>query len=207
MAAPSAVFLALDLVRSPILAGVMRQHPLPSDVLFLIRIAAGSKEALEKAEDLTGKSRAQLRTAAVFDIQQVMWPRGGDCYRVLGASPEAAQPELVEHLRWLMKWLHPDRGKSELNKLYAGRVLGAWDQLKTPDRRQTYDRSLRTTKRTRSPQLRRKLVKAALPLLPRVESLAGGKKARLWFSGPQLLVLAGLTLTAATLALLTKLPQ
>jgi hypothetical protein len=188
MAGPSAVFLALDLVRSPILAGVMRQHPLPKDVLELIQIAAGSPEALEQAVRATGKNRAEIRQAAVFYIQQVLWPRDGDCYRALGAAPEATQNELAEHLRWLMKWLHPDRGSSELNKLYAGRVLRAWEQVKTPNRRRRYDQSLVA----KAASKRGRRGSARMPLLPRV---AGpGRKGVRWALDRRILLAAALVL-------------
>ena len=42
MAVPGALYLAFDLVKSPILASIMRQQPLPDDTLTLIQIAAGS---------------------------------------------------------------------------------------------------------------------------------------------------------------------
>jgi hypothetical protein len=128
----------------------MSRHPLPDDVLILIRIAAGSSEALDQATAATGKDPAFVRAAAIFYLQQVLWARGSDSYRALGAPPESGQKELAEHVRWLMKWLHPDRGASEVNKIYADRVLKAWDKLKTPERRRSYDRSLTSGRLPRS---------------------------------------------------------
>jgi hypothetical protein len=206
MVGPDAVFLALDLVRNPSLAGVMRRHRLPNNVLLVIRVAAGSIDALAQAESATGKGRKELRRAAKFYIQQVLWNDGGDCYRALGVTPDAPQKELVEHLRWLMKWLHPDRGASELNKLYATRVLKAWDQLKTADRRARYDSSRtsgsRSVGKRRTPRRRSK----AQTFLPRIAVAKPGQPVR----RPdlrQMFVIGAIAATALMITMLTRFPQ
>jgi hypothetical protein len=179
---PSAIYLALDLLRNPILAGVMQQHPLPGGVLEVIKIAAGSKEAMRTAAEATGKDTVLLRRAAIFYVRQVLWARDADCYRSLGLPQGADQKELAAHLRWLMKWLHPDRGPAKLTRRHdAERVLRAWEELKTPERRRRYDQSLMSARSPRR-QKRRQRGSRSLPLIPFVgpekrDSL--GEKARI----------------------------
>jgi hypothetical protein len=43
-------------------------------------------------------------------------------------------------MRWLMKWLHPDRERSGWESALAERVSSAWQDLKSRDRRGEYDR-------------------------------------------------------------------
>src|SRR5690606_8719170 len=47
-----------------------------------------------------------------------------------------------EHYRWLVRWLHPDRNADEWEALYADRVNRAWHNLRQPEKRAAYDRSL-----------------------------------------------------------------
>ncbi len=143
MPLPSALYLALDLARSPILARVMRQQPLPGDVLTLLRIAARDPEATHPAAKLTRRDPEAVRSAAVLYIQQVLWKPDADHYRALGVSPDAPQARLREHLHWLMKWLHPDKGHLPQEEAFAARVLSAWNAVKTPERRRSYDLTLR----------------------------------------------------------------
>ncbi len=143
MAAPLAVHHALDLLRKPILAGMMREQPLPPDVLMLIRVAAGDESALQLATTMTAERPDRVREAAVLYLQHVLMAADADHYRVLGAESAASHQQLREHLGWLMKWLHPDRTQSEWNSAFARRVLAAWEGLKTPERRAAYDRTLK----------------------------------------------------------------
>jgi len=143
MAAPAAIVFAFDLVQHPTLVSVMRQRPLPPDILTLIQIAADAPGAVESAAALTNRSPRSIRAAAIFYIRQVLWADDADCYRILGAAPDASTAKLSEHFRWLMKWLHPDRSGADVRPAFAARVLKAWDTIKTPERRQQYDRGLR----------------------------------------------------------------
>jgi hypothetical protein len=154
MVGPAAIFLAIDLFKSPSLASVMQRHPLPDGVLDLIKIAGGSEDALADAETSTGKERPFLKRAAVFYLRQVLWAHGADSYRALGVTASAGQAEIAEHFRWLMKWLHPDRGDSELAKIHAAKVLDAWETLKSDQRRIEYDR-MREAKGAGRPRSRR----------------------------------------------------
>ena len=37
------------------------------------------------------------------------------------------------HLRWLMRWLHPDHNPAAWRSAFAGRVLTAWREASSPD--------------------------------------------------------------------------
>src|SRR5665213_2428796 len=83
-----------------------------------------------------------LRKVAVLYVQQVLWGTGADHYRTLGVQQGASREQIAEHLRWLTKWVHPDRQHLPQEAAFSGRVINAWNVLKTPDRRQEYDQSL-----------------------------------------------------------------
>jgi hypothetical protein len=139
-----ALYLALDLARTPGLARVIRSRPLPPDVLRLIRIAAGSPDAVADAVRSTGEDAETIGAAAKLFLQQGLFRAGGDHYRTLGLSTGAPSDKLSEHVRWLMKWLHPDHDQAAWDSTLAERVLTAWHELKDPGRRAAYDRALRT---------------------------------------------------------------
>ena len=180
MALPSALHLALDLARSPILAGVMRRQPLPADVLTLIRLAARDDETTQAVSECTGRSPATLRTAAVLYIQQVLWTPDGDHYRALGLARGAPQEKLAEHLRWLMKWLHPDRQHLVQESAFSHRVLGAWNALKTQERRQQYDQSLRGQPIAKANRVRR-LSARRVPWIQNQGQQTGDERRSVWW--------------------------
>lgn len=138
---PGAIYLALDLAKNPILASIMRQQPLPPDVTNLIRIAAG-----ETRGSVAGRDEVYVRAAAIFYIREILWANDADHYRVLGCSPVAPLEQISENLRWFVKWLHPDSGRSDVEPAFSSRVLRAWEAVKTSDRRREYDRTLASTK-------------------------------------------------------------
>lgn len=142
MALPDSLYLALDLARNPRLVGVMQKRRLPHDVLLLIRLAASDPDTLLRMSTRTGRTPEVLREAAVLYIQQVLWTPDADHYRTLGLEQSASHEQLAEHLRWLMKWMHPDRRQLPQEAAFGDRVLSAWNALKTPERRKDYDQSL-----------------------------------------------------------------
>ena len=83
-----------------------------------------------------------VRDAAGFFIEQVMLFPEADSYRVLGASPTAANFELRRNMALLLRWLHPDIDQKGERSIFAARVTKAWGDLKTPERRAAYDRQL-----------------------------------------------------------------
>lgn len=141
MPRPVALHFALDLTAMPTLAGIIQREPLPQGVLDVIRIAARCPETSERAATMTGQGPEALRDAAVLYLQTALFFPSADNYRVLGVAFDAPQAEIRQHLRWLMLWLHPDRQLSSWESTFAERVLGAWDEVKSPERRAQYDRS------------------------------------------------------------------
>jgi hypothetical protein len=110
-------------------------------MLLLLRIVAGEEQALSLAQEITRESPAALREAASFYIQQVMFAGDSNSYRVLGVDPDVTDERLREHYRWLARWLHPDRNPDKWEAVYAERVNQAWQDVRTPERRQSYDKS------------------------------------------------------------------
>ena len=155
MTASSAFRLAMALFRAPTLAGAMRQMPLPPNVLSLIKVAAGDQATIASAAQETGASADNVREAAVLFLQSVLLAPNGSHYRVLAVEPDAPQAQLRLHMAWLVKWLHPDRAGSQSESIFVNRVLSAWDAVKTPDRRETYDQMLRVSERLAALHARR----------------------------------------------------
>jgi hypothetical protein len=122
---------------------LVRLAPLPDGVLTLLRIAAEDEEATGQAITATGRSRETVREAAAFFIEQILFCREADSYRVLGARPEASNGELRRNMALLLRWLHPDHDPQGERSVFAGRVTRAWNDLKTQERRAAYDRSRR----------------------------------------------------------------
>ena len=135
-----ALALMLALHRAPALGARLRMREVPADVLHVIRIAAGDERAAEEAASMTGIGALELREAAMLYLQQVLFCEDADSYRTLGLAPDADAARLKEHHRWLIHWLHPDRDGGDGRSVFAERVNRAWNDLRTQDRRQLYDR-------------------------------------------------------------------
>lgn len=111
--------------------------PRPAGLGRLLWLANGSPEALEAEVHRTGARPQELRNAARFYVQQWCLARGADPCRVLGVEPDAAQEQIKEHYRLLMRLFHPDRGagRETWTDHYASRINEAWAVLsRTPDR-------------------------------------------------------------------------
>jgi len=141
MPRPVALHYALDLTAMPSLAGLMQREPLPQGVLDVIRIAARCPETWERTVTMTGQEPETLRDAAVLYLQTALFFPSADNYRVLGVAVDAPRDEIRQHLRWLMLWLHPDRQLNSWESTFAERVLSAWEEVKSPERRAQYDRT------------------------------------------------------------------
>lgn len=137
--APPALHHALQLLRTPTGARPSAHERLPEGMLLLIRIVAGDELALAEARQRSEESGEVVREAAAFYIQQVMFASGSHSYRLLGVDADAPDERIKEHYRWLVRWLHPDRNADEWEVVYADRVNRAWQDLRTPSRRQRYD--------------------------------------------------------------------
>jgi hypothetical protein len=131
--------VAIELLHVPSRVRIARTEPLPAGVDLLLRIAAGEAEAERTAIASTGRPRALIRHAAIFFIEQVLLCPNSDSYRVLGTASQASSGELRRNMALLIKWLHPDQNPGGQRSMFATRVIGAWDDLKTPERRASYD--------------------------------------------------------------------
>ncbi len=131
--------MAIELLHVPSRVRIARTEPLPAGMDLLLRIAAGEAEAEGRAIALTGRPRQLVRQAAIFFIEQVLLCPDSDSYRVLGADSQASSGELRRNMALLIKWLHPDKDPWGQRSMFASRVIRAWDDLKTPKRRASYD--------------------------------------------------------------------
>lgn len=139
MSGRTALKLAVDLVHVPAQVRLIRSEPLPEGVVVLLRIAAGEAEAEQEAAAITRRSPETIRRAAAFFIEQILFAPEADSYRVLGADAAASAGELRRNAALLFKWLHPDRDAHGARAVFASRVTGAWNDLKTPERRAAYE--------------------------------------------------------------------
>lgn len=137
--AVEALELMLALHRAPRLGSRLGARALPEDVLDVIRIAAGDERMTGDAEAATGLAAAQLREAAWLYLTHALFCDGADSYRTLGVNAQADARRIKEHHRWLIHWLHPDRGRGGDWSVFADSVNRAWNDLRTPERRQAYD--------------------------------------------------------------------
>ncbi len=135
----TALKLAIDLLHVPAQVRLIRSEPLPDGVVLLLRIAANEAEAEREAAAMTRRSPETIRRAAAFFIEQILFAPDADSYRVLGADAAASAGELRRNAALLFKWLHPDRDAHGARAAFASRVTGAWNDLKTPERRAAYD--------------------------------------------------------------------
>jgi hypothetical protein len=142
---PEALEAALAVLRRPQLARLAQRSALPRGVTLLLEVAAGEPDALIEAQAITGRPEPLLRKAAGFFMEQVLLSRKSDSYRILGASSSASASELRRHLALILKWLHPDRlppsgdGPHLDRSALVNLVTGAWETVKTGERRTAYD--------------------------------------------------------------------
>ena len=135
-----ALELALGLLRAPALRTSLRTRALPEGIGEVLAVASGSSDAAREASARTGHPEAELVEASRFYVQQVLLAEGADAYRNLGAAPDATHAVLREHHHLLMRWLHPDRSEgAQWDSALSTRVNQAWNHLRTPQARATYD--------------------------------------------------------------------
>ena len=135
----SALKAAIELFYIPSQVHAVRLAPLPKGTTLLLRLAAGDAEAAREAQDLSDRPADVSRQAAIFFIQQILLYPDADSYRILGSDRSATPSELRNHMALLLKWLHPDLNHDRHTTLLARRVIRAWDQIKTPERRRLHD--------------------------------------------------------------------
>src|SRR5262249_13688121 len=140
MSGARGIDLALDLARMPVLAHSIEKPPLPTDILEVMRIAAGAPEVCQLASQATGRPPAVLIEAARFYLQQVLLRPDADSYRVLGLPPGASRELARRHMQCLLQWLHPDVNR-DWDSAYAERVLTAWREVSANISRPSNSRS------------------------------------------------------------------
>ena len=146
---PEALHAALAILNRPQYLRAARRSSLPRGVTLLLEVAAGDRDAIGEAQAATGSSEALLTKAAGFFTEQVLLNRNCDSYRILGADSSASPAQLRRHMALILRWIHPDLvpggggGRHFDKTALAGLVTGAWETIKTEDRRAAYDAALR----------------------------------------------------------------
>ena len=135
----TALQTALVLLHAPTQIRIVRVAPLPEASQFLLRIAVGDQDALAQAAKISDRNERQLQKAASFFIEQVLLAPDSDSYRVLGGRQQSTIAELRRNLALLLRLLHPDVGMNKEQSRFAARVTRAWEDIKTPERRLSYD--------------------------------------------------------------------
>jgi hypothetical protein len=138
----TALKVAIQLHHMPANVRMVRDNPLPSGIPLLLQVAAEDPDALREAGVLTERPAQELRQAARFFIEQILWHPGADSFRILGATPTTSASDLKRNMSSLMSWLHPDVEHGDARSIFAVRVTNAWNDVKTTERRQQYAASL-----------------------------------------------------------------
>lgn len=139
MCRSTALRVALDLRNVPSRVRHVRNKPLPDGVVLLLQIAAGDQRAEQKALALVDRPLPEIRDAAGFFIEQILFAPEADSYRVLGVTPSASMTDLRRNMALLIRWLHPDMDNCRERCVFVGRVTAAWEDLKTHEKRAAYD--------------------------------------------------------------------
>jgi curved DNA-binding protein CbpA len=139
--------LALAIHRSParyteLLRG---DTPLPASVSVLLRLAGGTAASDLDPALASLAPESELRQSALFFIEQVLFQRDANHYRVLGLNPGAAQEQIKENHRLLMRLFHPDRETQpdERREQFATRANLAYNTLRDAGSRADYDTTLK----------------------------------------------------------------
>jgi hypothetical protein len=148
MAQPVAIEIALALIVQPALVRGVSRMPLPAGMTALLEVAAEDPQAIHAVSLAAQQPRHLLGEACGFFIEQVMFVQGADSYQILGCSGDEPRRQLRQHMALLLRWLRPDRMTTSIEDLridrtvFAHRVTHAWEDLKTSERRATYDRRI-----------------------------------------------------------------
>jgi hypothetical protein len=128
-----AVVMALEALSRPDIVPRQMRRPLPSDLIELIRCAAGDRETIERVAAERDISENSLIEASKFFLHHVINSGGNDNYRTLGLAKTAGKEDVREHRRWLLKWLHPDRNPSKWEATLFLKVEKAANTLLSSD--------------------------------------------------------------------------
>lgn len=125
------ITVALQLAHLPGLARQLRGRPLPDDILDLIKVAGSCQDTCSKLALATGQEPEVIRAAAAHYLHLVLLYPGASSERVLGLSGAVPHEVMLQHKRWLLRWLHPDRNGDVWESAHLARVLKAWNDLTT----------------------------------------------------------------------------
>jgi hypothetical protein len=125
-----AIQTALEAYRQPQAVRGLQRAPLPHGMLTLIKLAASSREDMEKLVTAESARQLPLQEAAAFYLQQLLIAARDD-YRQMGLAPGAGLQEVKEHKRWLLKWLHPDRNRNSWESALFQRVVASAERLES----------------------------------------------------------------------------
>lgn len=129
---------ATFLSRTDLIAAA-RQQPLPAGITDLLKICSGDNDVLIAAQEQLRLSQEEVRHAAEFYAQQILFAPESDHYRILGVDPDDVEAKIKLHYRLLVRWLHPDRNTGDWEAVFSERINRAWQALRTPERRREYD--------------------------------------------------------------------
>ena len=141
--------------------------PLPPGVDTLLKLAGGS----EPDPDCAALAHPdELRAAALFFIEQVLFRHDANHYRVLGLEPGASPEQVKEHHRLLMRVFHPDRENraDDWKDAFATHINLAYTSLRDPEARRRYDAALKPEIRPATPSQHpvRRAAHAPRPAVP-----------------------------------------
>lgn len=139
MSNATALRVAIGLVPVPSRVRMLMAARLPESVPFLLRIAAGDRDATQEAAELTGKTPETVQAAAAFFIERILFAHDSDSYRIVGTRQSTPAADLRRNLVLLLNWMHADAGQNAERSIFARRVTGAWNNLMTPERHAAYD--------------------------------------------------------------------
>jgi DnaJ domain len=108
-----AVVMALEAMRQPDIVRRQLRRPLPTDIIDLIKCAAGDRGTIERITVERSITEPVLVEASKFYLRHIVGSGGNDNYRTLALPETASKDDVREHRRWLLKWLHPDRNPSK----------------------------------------------------------------------------------------------
>ncbi len=119
-----------------------RLQDLPEGVTELLRICSGDQETLLQQKEHSELAEEEIRHAAEFYVQQILFAPDSNHYRILGVAQDDPEAKIKLHYRLLVRWLHPDKNAGNWEVVFSDRVNRAWHSVRTPERRYQYDQQL-----------------------------------------------------------------
>jgi hypothetical protein len=124
-----AIYMALDLLKQPAKLKAILKENSPTDVIELIKLAAGDLPSLSRWSGEIDEPAQVLKEAAKFYLRETMGAAGNNDYKLLGLTSTATAQEIQNHKRWMLKWLHPDKNTNKWESEFFYRVCEAAERL------------------------------------------------------------------------------